>query len=286
MEILEEIWPNFFIVGGARCGTTSLYSYLKAVPKIFMSDWKAPNYFIPNPTINRENYLKLFRDGKDKDVRGESSGYLYEIQSPELIHKQVSDAKIIISLRDPVERTFSHFLQGLGGNYYVGTFEDAFRIYQENNIEEELYKVMKHMIDCSFYSERVEKFLKTFGKKQVKVIIFEEYSSDVKKYVKEILEFLNVDEDIPTNVNKAYNPYRQPLGKIGRAIVQNPTLKGVAKSIFPGDSARNILRVTTGKKGKKPKLGTYERKELEKIFRQDVENLKNVLGRTFPWSIS
>jgi hypothetical protein len=284
---MEEIWPNFFIVGGARCGTTSLYSYLKAVPKIFVPDWKAPNYFIPNPTIDKESYLKLFRDGIGKQAIGESSGYLYDSESPRLIFEQLPHAKIIISLRDPVERAFSHYLQGLGGNYYTDSFEEAYKIYQEKRTNENLYDIMKHhMIKGSFYSEPVKKFLKIFGKKQVKIIIFEEYASDVKKSVKDILEFLEVDDYVPNNVDKAYNPYRQPLGKIGRAILQNPTIKGVAKSILPGDSARNLLRVTTGKKGKKPTLGSYERKELEKIFQQDVENLKSILGRNFPWSIS
>jgi len=283
---MDGIWPNFFIVGGSRCGTTSLYNYLKAVPSIFMPEWKAPNYFTPKRTIDKETYLELFKSTKGKNAIGESSGYLTVPESPRLIHETIPDAKIIISLRDPVERVFSHYLQGLGGNYYSGTFEDAFSIYQANKTDTELFGIMEHMVKGSYYSKPVKRFLDTFGEKQVKIIIFEEYTADTKKLVKEILKFLEVNEDVSTNIEKIYNPYRQPLGKFGKAVVRNQTIKGVVKSILPGDSAKNLLQIITSKKEKKPVLGNYERIELAKKYVDDVESLKNILGRELPWKFS
>ena len=67
-----DIWPNFFIVGGSRCGSTSLYNYLKTVPKIFMPEWKGPADFFSNKTIDKETYLNLFNDAKGKKAIGES----------------------------------------------------------------------------------------------------------------------------------------------------------------------------------------------------------------------
>ena len=63
-------WPNFFIVGAPRSGTTSLYNYLKTVPEVFMSPVKEPGYFIPNDFrgFTEESYLQLFKDVKDEKI--------------------------------------------------------------------------------------------------------------------------------------------------------------------------------------------------------------------------
>jgi len=284
-KLLEEIWPNFFIVGGSRCGTTSLYSYLKVIPKIFVPEWKAPAYFFSNKTIDKETYLNLFKDVKDKKAIGESSGYLQSPESPGLIHEQLPNSKIIISLRDPIERTFSHYLQGLGGGYYTGTFEEAFSIFMSNDTTDSKYEIMKHMIDGSYYYKSVKRYLETFGKKQIKIIIFEEYIADTKRKIKEILDFLDIDDDVPKNIEKVYNPYRQPLGKVGTSLVKNETVKNLVKSLLPDTSAKTLLKFVTGKSGKKPVLGENERNEMKKLFTDDVKKLEGLLNRTFPWSV-
>jgi len=60
----KERWPNFFIVGTAKAGTTSLYSYLKQVPGIFMSTEKEPNYFNPLTVPKENTYRFIIRDKK------------------------------------------------------------------------------------------------------------------------------------------------------------------------------------------------------------------------------
>jgi len=239
--LIEEVWPNFFFVGGSRCGSTSIYNYLREIPTIFMPDWKTPGYFLSKNSISKEEYLYLFKGAEGKKAVGEASGYIRDPNSPRLIHEQIPHSKIIMSLRDPVERTYSHFLQALGGGYYRGTFEEAFSIYLKNNTIDEKYGMMKHVIDGSFYFESVKRWIEIFGEKQVLILIFEEFISDVKIAVKKILEFLEVDEEIPKNINKIYNPYRKPLGKFGKSFVRNETVKGIAKSILPGTSAKTLL---------------------------------------------
>jgi len=57
-----EVWPNFFIVGAPRAGTTSLYFYLKQVPEIYMSEVKEPNYFSVC-SVPKNHYMKPIRVG-------------------------------------------------------------------------------------------------------------------------------------------------------------------------------------------------------------------------------
>ena len=112
-----ERWPNFFIVGAPKAGTTSLHEYLSNIPGIFMSAEKEPNYFSmtviskddqsANPIRDKKKYLELFKNAKDEKIIGESSpNYLSDPEAPNLIHQVSPDAKILISLRDPVEQAF------------------------------------------------------------------------------------------------------------------------------------------------------------------------------------
>ena len=113
-------WPNFFIVGADKAGSSSLYSYLKEIPEIFMSPIKEPNYFsvktisqngLLNTIRDKKKYLALFKNVKDEKIFGEaSSSYLADPEAPNLIHQVSPRAKILISLRDPAERIFSHYL--------------------------------------------------------------------------------------------------------------------------------------------------------------------------------
>ena len=114
-----EKWPNFFIVGAPRAGTTSLYAYLSQIPGIYMSPVKEPEFFSPNrstnddliPIVNKNDYLTLFKNVKDELLIGEASTcYLEDPDSPKLIYNKVADAYIIILLRDPIERAYSHYL--------------------------------------------------------------------------------------------------------------------------------------------------------------------------------
>ena len=70
-----DIWPNFFIVGATKAGTTSLYEYLRTILKIYMSPIKEPNYFnhvaVPNDDPikfmirDKKKYLELFKNVKN-----------------------------------------------------------------------------------------------------------------------------------------------------------------------------------------------------------------------------
>src|SRR3989304_10189805 len=117
---MMERWPNLFIVGAPKSGTTSLHAYLDKIDDIFMSPIKEPNYFSAqtvsikhpvNPIRDKKKYLKLFQKGIHNKYIGEASpSYLADSEASKLIHQVSPNAKIIISLRDPIDRVFSHYL--------------------------------------------------------------------------------------------------------------------------------------------------------------------------------
>lgn len=148
--------PNFFIVGSAKSGTTSIYNYLKQHPDIFMSPIKETHYFstdidsskfrpdyAANLNINIDSwldgdqkkeifhafvkdwdkYLKLFKNSGNQKAIGEvTNSYLYSKEAAKNIRSKFPEGKIIMILRNPVERAFSHFLMDLKSGLETGSF--------------------------------------------------------------------------------------------------------------------------------------------------------------------
>src|SRR5919108_5774969 len=108
-------WPNLFIVGAAKAGTTSLYHYLAQHPDVYMAPMKEPHFFSqirPDPKLeaffphvdNEAKYLALFAAAGDEKVRGEAStSYLWHPDVADAIRSKRPDAKIVAMLRDPLE---------------------------------------------------------------------------------------------------------------------------------------------------------------------------------------
>ena len=145
----SNIKPNLFIVGAPRCGTTTLYHYLRQHPNIFMSGYKEPHYFgkdlRKNKKLyftNKEKYLDLFTKGLGKKAIGEASSYyLFSSLAPKEIFQFNPRAKIIILLRQPTELLYSYHSQLL----YLGD-ECEKDFYKALNLEN-CRKKGKHLPD-------------------------------------------------------------------------------------------------------------------------------------------
>ena len=118
----KPIWPNFYIVGAVKSGTTSLYAYLRQHPQVFLPTMKEPHFFTqPRPSPEQihliqyvadiESYQHLYR-GADRYPRiGDASpSYLWCEEAPERIHAVQPEARIIVILRDPVQRAYAQYL--------------------------------------------------------------------------------------------------------------------------------------------------------------------------------
>lgn len=129
MTVEADLLPNLLIIGAAKSGTSALHKYLGEHPEIFMSEPKEPRFFLVwnNPeqmainekenhfVFNRyntiEKYQQLFVNGRGCAIRGESSPqYLTYAHCAGKIKKLIPNAKIIVVLRNPVDRAFSHYV--------------------------------------------------------------------------------------------------------------------------------------------------------------------------------
>jgi len=281
-------WPNFFVVGAARAGTDSLYNYLKGIPGVYMPPEKSAGYFSSSDSykfLNKERYLALYKDVKEESAIGEvNPDYLLDPRSAKLIHDTIPNAKIIISLRNPVNSTYSLYMHKHKHEQVTLPFHIAITNYlnssETNKIKQEIHSV----IQTGFYSKLIQRYLEEFPKDKIKIIVFEESIKNIEKSIRDILKFLKINDQIllPSNLNTVYNQNVKPLGYMGKKVVNNPLIKKTSKLVLPGKTAIKFLRLISNKRGK-TQLLQEDYQILESIYEKDVKKLENMLGRKLPW---
>jgi len=245
-----EQWPNFFIVGTAKAGTTSLYEYLKGVPGIYMSPVKEPNYFSVittpsnhelSPYKDKTKYQDLFSKVKNEKIIGEASPtYLADPDSPKLIHKVSPNAKILISLRDPIERIFSFYLMLVRLGETKLSFHEELELSLKTENEGEIPKLR---LASGLYFENVKRYVNTFGSNQVKIIIFEEFIKNPHATVEEILKFLGINFKFEAFDSTVYNPFTIVRGSTAQFFMKNKIIRKISEK-FISKSGRRALRET------------------------------------------
>lgn len=282
-------WPNFFIVGATRSGTSSLYEYLNDTPGIFMSAMKEPALFSISinrrkPVQDENEYLKLFETARDDQPIGEASTrYFIDPQSPSLIQSKIPNAKIIIILRDPVERAFSSYL------YYLRREKhEPFDVIIKKSMHTDLGGdyLLCLVVKGGLYYEPVKRYMDTFGRNSVKVLFYEEFFSDVQNNFKELLKFLNVASEPPKIINTVFNESKKPKNKIAKLIlsIDDVVWKMGLKSIFSFLPDRKSLENKFLESAEKSQISNKEKQTLIDYYRDDVNKLKILLQRNVPWN--
>lgn len=289
----KENLPNFLIVGATRAGTTSLYHYLSQHPDIFMSEIKEPCFFAfadEHPTFKKgkssfvtdyESYINLFKEGKDYKCRGEASTpylYFYEkaINNIRKYIPEYENLKIIIILRNPIERAYSQYMllrKELRENL---SFEDAIKV--ERLRIKENYHFDYFYISRGYYFKAVEAYLKNF--KNVRVYLFEDFKNDPEAIIKDIFKFLGVNENFKCDIKVKYNVSGIPKMKwVSLLLNTNNVMKNFVKRILPIPLRNNIKRSIIAFNLKRPKMPDRAKKYLIDLYREDIINVSKLIHR-------
>ena len=215
-------FPNLFIVGAPKSGTTSLYEYLKDHPQVFMSVVKEPNYFAPDLADPRDRmlhyprdekaYLSLFADAGGALRSGEASvRYLYSTVAPGLIRAASPDALIVIMLRNPIEMAHSLYLHMVAaGIEDAGSFAEALQAEEDRHrgvgIPPRMNPRLSTYSDRARYGAQLPRWLEAFGRDRVHTIVFEDFVLDPAGDFRRLLTSLGVDPDYRPSEFVAHNP--------------------------------------------------------------------------------
>jgi hypothetical protein len=288
---MKEVWPNFFIVGAPKAGTTSLYHYLKNIPDIFMSPKKEPHYFSKNvvpegnpaePIRDKTLYMELFKKSGKRKILGEASvSYLEDVETPSLIKRVSPDAKCLISLRDPVERIFSEYLMYMR----IGKLNTSFHSELHNELKCPSDKLSTHInLNAGLYYQSVKRYVDIFGEKNIKIIIFEDFVKNILTTMNDILKFLDLNFTLENIESEAYNPFAVPRGKTSQKIMYNKTLRKITDTgVIPQEIRKFVRTKFLIKPQSKPLMPSEDRETLINFYENDVKNLEIFLGRKLPW---
>ncbi len=285
-----ETWPNFFIAGAPRCGTTSLWFYLSQSPEIFLSSNKEPRYFNSAKFVSaysdahihdEKKYLALFHGVQSEKAIGEAStSYLSDPTTPELIHQILPASRIIICLRDPVERAFSNYLMSLQKRVTKLPFSKIIRM-REDSFKKK--PILQEILQAGFYYEQVKRYFKIFGSERIKIIIFEKFIKEPKNTLEDILKFLNVNPKISNFKPEAHSTFAVPRNIFASAIINRKYNNRKTSHLFSLSGRFYLREIILTKKVPKPKFSEDDRIFLKNLDNEDVKNLKRFLHRSFPW---
>ncbi|MGK7950524.1 MAG: sulfotransferase [Xenococcaceae cyanobacterium] len=285
------ILPNFLIVGVQKAGTTSIYNYLQEHPQIFMSQVKETNFLekdwenLPpeqqnkNGIVTVEKYAELFRDVKDEKAIGEASpNYLFHYESSAArIKKYVPEAKLIVVLRNPVERAYSDHLMHLRDAIGYRSLSDQIKYSSHKSF----------ILRKGFYYLPLKHYFEQFGREQIKVFFYEDLCKNPHSFMQEMYKFLEVDAKFTPNTTKKAQVAKVPKNKTINNLLQRKnmlrnTVAKIMKTVVPLETRQKLrdrlIELNSHAKQEAP-LSQEERKQLIELYREDILNLQDLVER-------
>jgi hypothetical protein len=297
--------PNFLIIGAAKAGTTSLHHYLGQHPEIYMSSVKEPSFFAfdayraypedfggelerrlvrysgrPGKTNTIEDYRALFEAVSSERAIGEASPvYLYTPRVPERIQHHVPDARLIVVLRNPVERALSDYVCSRGDRGgQLDNFVQRHREARSNESYRSSFRLYGYVYQ-GLYHAHLARFLDVFGRDRIKICLHEDFQADNFGMLESVFEFLRVDKTFVPDVSTRYSvtgvPRSEflrmlpaPLRALGRRV-ESSLPSGLRRYTF---ALKKLYHV-------KPQLPPHIRRECVQVYQEDILQLQKLIER-------
>jgi hypothetical protein len=282
---------DFIGIGTPKAGTTWIYECLKEHPAVCLSEIKELDFFNRIQMFWRpdlagfsfydkgfEWYQSHFATCPPESTKGEISPiYFFDPEAPKKIHGFNPNIKLILSLRHPVKRLFSHYLYTKEKNYYPvpATFE-------------EVVDTQPEFIDEGLYFKHLQNWLQYFPKEQILVLIYEDLFTDPTTFIKKIYRHVGIDETfIPPSLNENVNArdskfiHNQvaPITNVIKKIPGGSILLAVGKKIRIDQQLKNWLSGYYKKTSKKVTLDKSTNDRLMKRYETDLRQLSAYLNR-------
>ncbi len=296
--------PNFLIAGAAKSGTTSLFHYLNQHPEVYIPQKKECRFFsdiapdfvgFDSPhgqkviqelrkSIVRDvrQYAALFEPARRKKAVGDASPdylFYYKKSIPNIKRLLGDAAKIIIILRNPIERAFSMYLHLKRERLDEASFEEA--------LDQEQARIAHnwwwgfYLVTPGFYYDQVKAYVEQFPK--VKVCLYEDLEADPQGLMRDLFAFVGVRADFTPNISVRYNVSGLKQSRLAKALASCPWMKPIVERAQRSAG-------TNGYVSKHPGLLTHllcERSAMPKrtearlkhLYRDDVTRLGRLIGR-------
>lgn len=271
--------PNFLVLGGQRCGTTWLFRCMEEHPEILLPKQKDLAFFDKNPDKGIQWYLDQFSSVQNEKAIGEiSPEYISSDDCPKLIKEYFPDIRLVLSMRNPVERMFSEYSMRKRCGREYKEFAQA--------VSEDYSYVTKGL-----YFRHISRYLEFFPREAMCLVKYDDICSSPLEQLKKIFSFLDVDTGfVPGYLNRRCNMnYGQPgMKRFNRAIVH---VKSMVESSAFGNKLIWLARdmgivdmyhnIITNSADSTPEAYNYQ--EIRRYFESDIKDLEGLLGESLPW---
>ncbi len=289
--------PDFFIAGEMKCGSTTLWDMLASDGRIFSSHDKELHFFAsytyfggsgPDALGDLDAYAAHFAGAKPDQLCGEATpNYLFDLKAPERIRRVVPEARLIIILRDPVDRAWSHYWHQVRRGWDKLSFEKALeaepgRIETGDLQQRDAFSYLAR----GRYIESLERLEAQFPRERILILTLEELKTDPLRELDRVSVHLGLSPPIeapgpPPHRNKADFPRFPALDRLIQrakpaAAAAGPLIEGLAAAAA---KATRPVRRRSGSGLMKPAT----RDALRDVFARSDADLADRLGRPVPW---
>lgn len=278
------MFPNLFLVGAPKCGTSALHDYLAGHPDAFMSDPKEPHYFCPDvnaPFAVRDEaaYRALFRNARERVVGESSATYLYSRVAAEKIRAASPDARIVAVVRNPLEMIPSlHSQRRVNGTEPCATLAAALEAEPKRKTGElPAVGAFPFYDDAARYTEQLRRYLDIFPAERVRVVVFDDFKRNVGGVYADLLEFLELSPFTPDF--RIVNRNKRVRSAAVQRVLENPAS---LPNRLPGPVGRfayKALDRLNSAPAERAGLEPAVAEQLKRDFQDEVKSLSDLLGR-------
>ena len=305
-------YPDFFIIGAPRSGTTSLYSYLNQHPQIEMSSQKEAGFFhfadqLPDfvgmaglygpdllaeslkrfdrarrlSVVDDATYHQLWSDNPGVLARGEATPtYLFDEAAAASIESRLPGSKLIVILRNPADRAYSEYLQALRlGLENRRSLEDALAA-EPSDIDEYWWGARRY-VRSGFYARNLGRYLAAWPRERVRIYFYEQLYDDVGSLLQNCFAFLGVDPETEIDSSTRHKTGFVPAdGLLVSAARSDGVLKRSVRRVLPWSIRRRLYHaIMSREKAEPPAFSHQTRSALVDAFRDDISRLQQITGR-------
>jgi hypothetical protein len=280
------VLPNFLVIGAAKSGTTSLWSYLAEHPQIFMARKHEISFFGEADWREQLEWYAAHFAAAQEPLRGEKSvDYSMFPRKPNVagrIHELIPNAKLIYLVRDPIPRAISHYVQ----NVVVGVEGRPI-----NKAFSQLDDPTNEYVCTSRYATQLRQYLGLFPAERIFVADQADLLQDRERTLRSIFRFLGADETFrPQNIDRMMMTRERqmkatPFGLHLRTTAGANMIRRLPTPIG-APLAEMARRIFYRRIEQNPSLNPVLRERFAELLRPEVEELREITGMSFaPWSI-
>ena len=234
--------PDFVIIGAAKCGTTSLYHFVAMHPAVVPAPEKELGYFTMKYRFGKQWYRSNFptkmskyyfyKKTGQKLLSGEATPlYIFYPAAPGRMKTILPDVKLIVILRNPVDRAYSHYHYNVIRNKETLSFEKAIELEEERCAEEKERMIREpdfapfHYTEYLYlargiYADQLENWFKHYTKKQFLILATEDFRKNPQQAMDQVFDFLGLSPFIVENLtDRNVGNYKEKMNEDTRKFL-------------------------------------------------------------------